>query len=86
MKYSLNSRKIWKAEPDKFSEGSGYISPYIQTQVIILTLFISKCGTSIIVFPNWAISEKLIFRIVLATWPILSSIDPEYSILVYIIQ
>ena len=51
-----------KPEP----EGSGYISPYIPTSVIIQTFSISKNYTSSIVLPGRAILEQLILRINLA--------------------
>ena len=59
VKYSLSPR----AEPEGFLEGSGYISPYIPTRVIIQTFSISKSYTSSIVLPGRAILEELILRI-----------------------
>ena len=73
MNNSLSPRKIPRAPPLGFSSGSGYISPYILTQVIIHT-FSSKIDTSSIVLPGWAILIELIFRIALAARPLFSSI------------
>ena len=67
MKYSMSMREIPRAEPEGFPEGSGYISPYIPTPVIIRTSIISKNHTSSIVLPGRAILENLILRIALAT-------------------
>ena len=66
VKYSLSPRKPPKAEPERFSKGSGYISPYILTHVIIQTLSISTNYTSSIVLPGWPILVELIFRIALS--------------------
>ena len=41
MKYSMSMREIPKAEHKGFPEGSGSISPYIPTLVIIQTFSIS---------------------------------------------
>ena len=81
MKYSLTLRKILRVEREGFSKGSGYILPYILTQVIIQTLSISKKDTSSMVLPGWLILEELIFRIALATGPIFSSNGPAQKIL-----
>ena len=72
MKDSQSSREVTRAEPEGFSKGSGYISPYILTQVIIQTLSISENDTSSIVLPGKAILVELIFRISLAAGPIYS--------------
>ena len=37
VKYNLQTRDILRAQSEGFSKGSGYISPYISTQVIIQT-------------------------------------------------
>ena len=74
MKYSLSTREIPRAEPEGFPEGSGYISPYIPTGVIIQTFSISKSYTSSIVLPGRAILEELILRIGLAAGAIFSRI------------
>ena len=74
MKYSLSTREIPRAEPKGFPEGSGYISPYIPTRVIIQIFSISKSYTSSIVLPGRAILEELIFRIGLAAAAIFSRI------------
>ena len=66
MKYSLSTREILRAEPKGFPKGSGYISPYIPTQVILQTFSISKSYTSSIVLPGRAILKELIIRIGLA--------------------
>ena len=42
VKYSLSTWEIPRAEPEGFPKGSGYISPYIPTWVIIQTFSISK--------------------------------------------
>ena len=65
-KYSLSPRKIPRAKPKGFSKGSGYISPFILTQVIIQTLSISKNDTLSIVLPGWAMLVELIFVFALA--------------------
>ena len=46
VKYGLSTREIPRAEPKGFLEGSGYISQYILTWVIIQTFSISKSYTS----------------------------------------
>ena len=74
MKYCLSMREIPRAQPKGFPEGSGYISPYILTSVIIQTLSISKSYTSSIVLPGRAILEELILRIGLAAGAIFSCI------------
>jgi hypothetical protein len=74
VKYSLSTREILRAEPEGFPEGSGYISPYIPTRVIIQTFSISKSFTSSIVLPGRAILEELILRIGLAAGAIFSHI------------
>ena len=74
MKYSLSPREIPRAEPKGFPEGSGYISPYIPTQVIIQTFSISKIYTSSIVLTGRPILEELILHIGLAAWAIFSRI------------
>ena len=74
MTNSLSPWTILRAEPEGFSKGSGYISPYILTQVILQTLSNSKNDTSSIILPGWAILVKLIFRIALAAGPKFSSI------------
>ena len=51
-KYSTSPRKIQGGKQEGFSKGSGYISPYILTQVIIQTLSISKNYTYNIVLPG----------------------------------
>ena len=51
--YSLSPREIPRAEPEVFPEGSGYISPYILTWVIIQTLSILKSHTSNMSFLLW---------------------------------
>ena len=71
-------RKIPRAEQKGFSKGSGYISPYILTDVILKTLSISKNDASSIVLPGWAILVELIFRISLAAGPIFYSIPPAH--------
>ena len=76
VKYSLSPRKIPRVEPEGLSKGSGYISTYILTRVIIQTSSIAKNDTSSIVFPGWAIFEELIFRIAPAAGPIFSCIRP----------
>ena len=50
VKYSLSSREIPRAEPEGFPEGSGYISPYIPTWVIIQTFSICKRFTQVLSF------------------------------------
>ena len=40
--YSLSTREIPRAKPDEFPEGSGYISPYIPTWVIIHSQFLKS--------------------------------------------
>ena len=62
MKDSQSSREVTRAEPEGFSKGSGYISPYFPTKAIIQTLSISKNNTPSIVLPGWAKLEELIFR------------------------
>ena len=74
VKYTLSTREIPRAEPEGFPEGSGYISPYIPTWVVIQTFSISKSYTSSIVLPGRAILEKLILRIGLAAKAIFSRI------------
>ena len=64
MKYSLSMREIPRAEPKGFLEGSGYISLYILTGVII--------QYSSIVLPGRAILEELILCIGLAPGAIFS--------------
>ena len=46
VKYSRSTREMQRAEPERFSEGSGYISPYILSCVTIQTFSISKSYTS----------------------------------------
>ena len=60
MKYSLSTREILRAEPKGFPQGSGYISLYILTRVIVHTFSISKSYTSSIVLSGRAILEELI--------------------------
>ena len=62
------------AEPKGYPEGSGYISLYIPTRVIIQTFSIAKSYTSSIVFPGRAILEEFILRIGLAAGAIFSRI------------
>ena len=66
VKYSLSTRETPKAEPKRFSEGSGYISPYIPTRVILQILSISNSYTSSIAHSDRAILEELILRIGMA--------------------
>ena len=73
-KYSLSTREITREEPAGFPEGSGYISHYIPTWVIIQIFSISKSYTSSIVLPGKAILEELILRIGLAAGAIFSRI------------
>ena len=42
VKYSLSMREIQRAEPEGFPEGSGYVSPYIPTWVMIKAFSISN--------------------------------------------
>ena len=77
---SLSLSEILRAEPERFFKVLAYISHYIPTGVIIQTLLISKNDTSSIVLPGWAILEKLIFSIALASGPIFSSIQ-DYLII-----
>ena len=63
VKYSLSMREIPRAEAEEFPEGSGYISMYIPTWVIIPTISISKSYTSSIALPGRAILEELILSI-----------------------
>ena len=72
MKYSMSTREIPRGEHEGFPEGSGYISPYIPTRVIIKTFSISKSYTSSIVLPGRAILEELILCIGLAAETIFS--------------
>ena len=74
MKYSLSTREIPRVEPKGFREGSGFISPYILTQVIIQTFSISTSYTSNIVLPGRAILEELNLSIGLAAGAIFSRI------------
>ena len=74
MNYSLKIREILRAEPEGVPKGSGYISPYIPTQVIVQTFSISKSYTSSIILPDSAILEELIFRIGLAAGALFSRI------------
>ena len=74
MKYSLSPKDIPRAKAERFSEGSGYISRYIPTQVIIQSFSISKSYTSSIVLPGRATLEELILRIGLAAGAIFSRI------------
>ena len=74
MKYRLSPREIQRAEPEGFSEGSGYILLYILPQVMIQILSISKDDASSIFLPGWTILEELIFRIALAPGAIFFSI------------
>ena len=60
VKYSLSTREIPRAEPVVFPKGSGYISPYILTGVIVQTFSISKSFTSIIVFYGRETLEEFI--------------------------
>ena len=46
VKYTLSKREIQSTELEGFPEGSGYISPYILTRVIIQTFSISESYTS----------------------------------------
>ena len=62
VKYSLSTRELPRAEPERFSEGSGYISPYILSCVTIQTFSISKSHTSSIDLPGRAILEELILH------------------------
>ena len=73
-KYSLSTRQIPRADSNGFPEGSGYISPYIPTWVIIQTFSISKSYTSSIVLPGRAILKELILRIGLEAGAIFSRI------------
>ena len=50
VKYSLSKREIQCTELEGFPKGSGYISPYIPTRVIIQTFSISESYTSRISF------------------------------------
>ena len=50
VKYSLSTKEIPRGEPKGFLEGSGYISPYIPTWVIIQTCSISKSYISSMAF------------------------------------
>ena len=72
MKYSLSKREIPRVGPKGFLEGSGYISPYILTSVIIQTFSISKSYAFSIVLLGRAILVKLILHIGLATGAIFS--------------
>ena len=63
-----------EGNPERFPEGSGYISPYILTSVIIQTFSISKSYTSSIVLPSRKIFEELILRIGLSAGAIFSPI------------
>ena len=74
VKYSLSTREIPSMEPQGFPKGSGYISPYILTQVIIQTFSISKSYASSIFLPGRAILEELILRNGLAAGAIFSRI------------
>ena len=80
VKYSLSPNQIPRADPEGFSKGSGYISPYILTLIIVQTLSISKNDTYSIVLPGWAILVELIFCFALAAGPIFSSIR-HYTII-----
>ena len=60
VKYSLSTREILRPEPKGFPEGSGYISPYILTSVIIQTFSIIYFQY---VLPGRAILEELILCI-----------------------
>ena len=74
VKYSLSTREMPRAEPKRFSEGSGYISPYILS--CVTPWQISKSYTSSIVLPGRAILEELILHINLAAglyFPIMPS-------------
>ena len=74
MKYSLSTREIPWAEPEEFTKGSGYISPYYPTRVIKQTFSICKSYTSSIVLHGRAILEELIIRIGLTVGAIFSCI------------
>ena len=74
VEYSLTTREIVRAEPEGFPEGSGYISPYIRTWVIIQTFSISKSYTSSIGLPGRAILKELILGVGLAAGAIFSHI------------
>ena len=74
MIYSLSTREIPRTEPEGFFEGSGYISTYIPTRVIIQTFLIYKIYTSSIVLPGRAILKELILRTGLAAAAIFSRI------------
>ena len=63
VKYSLSTRENLRAELEGFPDGSGYISPYIPTWVIIQTFSITKHHTSSIILPSSAIFEELILRL-----------------------
>ena len=63
MKYSLSPMRFPRAEPMESPEGSGYISPYIQTQVIIQNFFNSNILTFSIGFPWRTILKELILHI-----------------------
>ena len=74
MKYSLSMREKLRAEHKGFPEGSGYISLYFRTLVIIKTFSISKSYNSSIIRLGRSILEDLMFRIDLAAAAIFSCI------------
>ena len=58
------AREIPRVEPKGFPKGSGYISPYIPTSVIIQTFSIYNSYTSSIDLPGRAILEELILLVI----------------------
>ena len=62
----MSTRVILRAEPDGYSESSGYILPYIPIWAIIQTFSISKYYTSSIVLTGWVILEEVFPRMGLA--------------------
>ena len=72
MKYTLSTRA--RAETNGFPEGSGYISLYIPTRVLIQIFSISKSYTFSIVLPDRAILQELILCIGPAAGAIFSHI------------
>ena len=74
MKYCLSTREIPREEPKGFSEGSGYISFLIPTQVVIQTFSISLKPTSSVELPWRAILEALILFINMAAGVLFSRI------------
>ena len=79
MKYSLSTRKIPRKEPKGFSEGLGYISLFIQTQVVIQTYSISLKLTSSVKLPGRAILEESILRINMAAGAYFSVLHSRQS-------